>query len=148
MLPIPRQELDEVLFDALRAIYRFEQMKVARFSLNFDAVYLLQFLRRHGPARIQQIAAEMHIPVSSGTRLVDRLEKTQLVKREKGEKDKRQIWVSLTTMGEEKVKSVDEHSYTVLINNLERHNYSASEVDSFVKTAVHLSHLLDVSGFL
>jgi hypothetical protein len=31
MLPSPRQELDEVLFDALRAIYRFEQRKGACF---------------------------------------------------------------------------------------------------------------------
>lgn len=146
MLPIPRQQVDEVLFEALRAIYRFEQMKVAKFALNFDAVYLLQFLRRHGPARIQQIAEEMYIPVSSGTRLVDRLEKMKLVKRKKGQKDKRQIWASLTAKGEEKVQSVDEHSYTVLINNLEKHNFDVSEVESFVKTAVHLSRLLDVSA--
>ena len=148
MLPIPRQELDEVLFDALRAIYRFEQMKVARFSLNFDAVYLLQFLRRHGPARIQQIADEMHIPVSSGTRLVDRLEKMELVNREKGRKDKRQIWVSLTEKGGEKVHAVDEHSYAVLINNLAKHKFNAEEIESFVQTAEKLSHLLDVSDLL
>lgn len=148
MLPGPRKELDQVLFDALRAIYRFEQMKLKRFSLNFDAVYLLQFLRRHGPARIQQIAAEMHIPISSGTRLVDRLEKMQLVTREKGRQDKRQIWVSLTINGEEKVQSVDEHSYAVLMHNLTRYDFSAAEVKSFVQTAVKMKQLLDVSGFL
>ena len=148
MLPIPRQEVDEVLFDALRAIYRFEQMKVSQFALNFDAVYLLQFLRRHGPARIQQIAAEMYIPVSSGTRLVDRLQKRGLVKREKGQKDKRQTWVSLTPEGEKKVHSVDEHSYAVLLNNLAKHNFNASEIEAFIKTAVHLNRLLDVSGYL
>jgi len=145
MLPIPRQQVDEVLFEALRAIYRFEQIKVAKFALNFDAVYLLQFLRRHGPARMQQIAEEMYIPVSSGTRLVDRLEKTRLVKRAKGKKDRRQIWVCLTDRGEEKVRSVDSHSYAVLMNNLDRYHFSASEVESFVKTAVHLERLLDVS---
>jgi len=148
MLPISRQELDEVLFDALRAIYRFEQMKVARFSLNFDAVYLLQYLRRHGPARIQQIAKEMHIPISSGTRLVDRMEKMALVRREKGREDKRQTWVSLTRKGEEKVHAVDEHSYAVLINNLAKHDFSTQEVASFVQTAVKLNQLLDVSDLL
>ncbi|HMA86294.1 MAG TPA: MarR family transcriptional regulator [Desulfosalsimonadaceae bacterium] len=145
MLPIPRKEVDEVLFDALRAIYRFEQMKVAKFSLNFDAVYLLQFLRRHGPARIQQIAHEMHIPISSGTRLVDRMEKMALVRREKGRKDKRQIWVSLTSKGEEKVHAVDEHSYAVLINNIAKHEFSTAEVASFVQTAERLNRLLAVS---
>lgn len=148
MLPIPRKELDEVLFNALRAIYRFEQIKVARFALNFDAIYLLQFLRRHGPARIQQIGREMHIPISSGTRLVDRLEKMAQVKRTKGREDRRQVWVSLTTSGEEKVHAVDEHSYAVLTNNLTKYGFSAREIESFVQTAEKLSQLIDVSDLI
>ena len=69
---IPRKELDKILFSALRAVYKFQQSKVSSFDLNYEEIYLLQFLRSNSPARMGEIAGEMNIPISTATRVVDR----------------------------------------------------------------------------
>ncbi len=80
-ISISRRELDEALFQALRAVYRFERSKVERFELSFEEIYLLQYLRRNSPSRMSAIAREMGIPVSNATRLVGRLYRMQPVDR-------------------------------------------------------------------
>jgi len=73
-----RNEMDEMLFEALRTIFTFERTKVALFNLTYAEIYLLQFLRRKQGLMMNEVAAEMQIPVSTATRLIGRLEKRGL----------------------------------------------------------------------
>lgn len=68
----------------------------------------LRILRGEGrPMQVYQIAERMVTPQSDITRLIDRLEKSGLVARERCGEDRRVVWVTLTTAGKSIVKKLD-----------------------------------------
>jgi DNA-binding MarR family transcriptional regulator len=138
---IPREQLDKILFGALQAIYRFERAKVERFGLTYEQIYLLQFLRRQGPAAMGDIAAEMRIPVSTATRLIDRMEKRRLLQRRRSRGDKRSRIVQIATEGENLVRAVEEHTFALLLSNLK--NRVDIDIEGVIRTARQLQEILD-----
>jgi len=138
---ISRQDLDEILFGALQAIYRFERVKVQRFGLTYEQIYLLQFLRRKGPAAMSYIAAEMKIPLSTATRLIDRMEKRRLLDRRQSHGDKRSRIVEITTDGENLVQAVEEHTFTTISSNID--NLVDVDLEGVILTAMSLKRILN-----
>ena len=138
---ISRQDLDEILFGALQAIYRFERVKVQRFGLTYEQIYLLQFLRRKGPAAMSYIAAEMKIPLSTATRLIDRMEKRRLLDRRQSHGDKRSRIVEITTDGESLVQAVEEHTFTTISSNID--NLVDVDLEGVILTAMSLKRILN-----
>lgn len=138
---ISRQDLDEILFGALQAIYRFERVKVQRFGLTYEQIYLLQFLRRKGPAAMSHIAAEMKIPLSTATRLIDRMEKRRLLGRRQSHGDKRSRIVEITTEGESLVQAVEEHTFTTISSNLDK--LVDVDLGGVIRTAMNLKRILN-----
>ena len=138
---ISRQDLDEILFGALQAIYRFERVKVQRFGLTYEQIYLLQFLRRKGPAAMSYIAAEMKIPLSTATRLIDRMEKRRLLDRRQSHGDKRSRIVEITTDGESLVQAVEEHTFTTISSNID--NLADVDLEGVILTAMSLKRILN-----
>jgi DNA-binding MarR family transcriptional regulator len=68
----------------------------------------LRILRgESAPMQVYQIAERMVTPQSDITRLVDRLEKSGLVTRERCGDDRRVVWVTLTAAGKSIVKKLD-----------------------------------------
>lgn len=68
----------------------------------------LRILRGEGqPMQVYQIAERMVTPQTDITRLVDRLEKSGLVARERCGEDRRVVWVNLTAAGKSIVKKLD-----------------------------------------
>jgi MarR family transcriptional regulator, organic hydroperoxide resistance regulator len=135
-----RQELDQLLFNSLTAIYAFERDKVKRFELSYGQIYLLQLLRRQSPSRMSEIAYRMGMPISTTTRLVARMERMQLLERVADEKDRRAILVSLNKKGEKTVRAVEDHSFSLLSSNLK--DFSEDELDAFIITARCLDRIL------
>ena len=138
---IYRTELDEILFSALRAIYQFERVKVSLFDLTYEEIYLMQFLRRNSVVPMTEIAGEMHIPVSTATRLIDRLERRKLVYRRKDDTDRRKILVALAGQGETLVGEVEDHTFETVAGNL--NGFSSEEVGAFMNTARCLDRILN-----
>ncbi|MBN2078562.1 MAG: MarR family transcriptional regulator [Spirochaetes bacterium] len=141
---IQREHLDRILFAALQAIYKFQQSKMASYGLDYEDIYLLQFLRNESPARMGDIAGEMRIPISTATRVVDRLEAKRLLRREKDPRDRRNILVSLENKGEAAVRQIEEHTYAILTKNLE--GFTVEDIAAFFKTAYHLPEILRVGA--
>lgn len=137
---IPREQLDEVLFRALRAIYRFQLIKVAEFNLDYEEIYILQFLRR-SPARMGDIAGEMGIPISTATRVVDRLQRMRLIGRRKDPRDRRNVLVTLRPAGERSVRAIEEHTFALLMRNVEQ--FPDEDVMAFFKTAINMEKILN-----
>jgi len=138
---IQRKKIDEILFQALRSIYQFERSKVDLFGLTYAGIYLLQFLRRQSPSKMGDIAEEMKIPVSTATRVVDRLQKKKLVSRIKDPNDKRNILVSLETEGEKIVQDIEDHTFQILIHNLA--DFENQDIAGFIHTATQLNRILN-----
>ena len=128
---LSEKEMNEVLFGALRAVYRFEQEKVAAFELDYGAIYLLQYLRRHAEAPISQVAEEMRLPISTASRLAGRLEKRGLIRRVQDTTDRRRTLVSLKARGEDLARKVERHSFERLTMNL-----TGIQPDSFAALVV------------
>lgn len=140
IVDIPRPKLDEILFQALRAIYHFERSKIAGFDLTYEAIYLLQYLRRHSSVPMSALAGEMKMPISTVTRLVDRLQGRDLIHREKDHQDKRIIRVMLSPAGEHLVEAVEAHTYERVAANMAR--FKPEDFQAFLKTAVYLQKIL------
>jgi DNA-binding MarR family transcriptional regulator len=139
-ITVNRKNLDELLFNALTAVYAFERDKVNRFELSYGQIYLLQLLRRQSPSRMSKIAYQMGMPLSTATRFVAKMERMHFLERVKDVNDNRAILVSLNDKGKKAVKAVEDHSFKVLSSNLK--NFSKDDVDAFMKTARCLNKIL------
>ena len=139
---ISRHEFDAVIIRCFRAIYKFEQANVHGFGLNYDAIFLLQFLRRQSPSTMGAISQEMQVPISTATRMADRLVAKGLISREKAPEDKRIMLVSLEPAGERMVKAVEQHSFDVITKNLT--HFTAPEIQAFFKTALSMEKILEI----
>ncbi len=135
-----REEMDEVLFRALRAVFQFERLKVALFGLTFEEIYLLQFLRRESLSRVSEIATEMKTPISTLSRTIGRLQKRGLVSRKQSSCDKRVMLVSLPAKGKKMVLDVEAHSFEMITKNME--TFSLNDFRAFLKTANALETIL------
>ena len=141
---IPRDKVDRLLFNVMAAIYHFERHKMMKFDLNFEAFYLLYFLRRRSSANMGEIAKELRIHISTASRAIDRLEKRNLVSRKKNPNDKRTTLVCLEPNGEQMVKSSENHSYEMIRENLK--HFKIEDIEAFAKTAAHMEKILNISA--
>ncbi len=139
-LNLSQKKVDDLLFTCFRAIYKFQQAKVRYFDLNYDAISLLQYLRRKSPSSMGEISKEMQMPVSTATRVVDRLAAKGMVSRKKDAKDKRVKLVSLEPEGKSLVQASEDHSFDVIIENFS--GLSDQEKQSVLTTARLMEDLL------
>lgn len=141
-LNLSKKEVDDLLFTCFRAIYKFQQNKVRYFDLNYDAISLLQYLRRKSPSTMGEISKEMQMPVSTATRVVDRLAAKGMISRKKDERDKRVKRVSLEPEGKSLVQASEDHSFDVIMKNFSR--LSDQEKQSVLSTARLMEDLLNL----
>lgn len=139
---VPRAEIDQILYNAMAAVYQFDQEKVHLFGMTYQDSYLLYYLCRHSPVRMSDIAAELSVHISNASRAVDRLERRKLVSRSKDPADKRNILVSLEPAGKQLMKSSEDHSYERIRNGLQ--GFSVTELATIMKAAANLSTILGV----
>jgi DNA-binding MarR family transcriptional regulator len=143
-LDIPRNDLDDLLFKALLAVYRFERLKINSFGLDYTAIIALQMLRRKTPQRMRELVDGLNLPFSSATRLFGKLEEAGYVKRVYAEEDRRGVHVYLTGSGEEIVNKIEDDTYKTIseISKL----YDAGRLNSFIETAQNMGRILGVES--
>ena len=109
-----------------------------------DPIYLLQYLRRRSRVPMSQIAAEMCVPISTASRLADRLQRRGLISRARDAADRRRVLVSLRPRGRELVRKVERHSFARLTTNLQ--GVPAESVAALLLAARLLPAALEVTG--
>jgi len=139
---ISRQEIDDVLFHALMAVYRFEWDKIKRFGLGYMEILALQILRRRSPLRMRALVNDLGLPFSSATRLFSRLESAGYVNRVYAQDDRRGVHIHITPAGDDIVRKIEAHSFEVLRANTRK--MDAALIDHFIETARHMETLLAV----
>ncbi len=142
VLNMTREEIDEVLYESMSAIFQFDRLKVSLFNMTYQDSYLLYFIRKHGPARMSEIAEEMNIHISTASRAIDKLEKRRLVVRKKDKADRRNILVSLAPAGAMLMKASEDHSFYTIQEGLA--GLSSDEVLNIIKAAKMLNKILGV----
>ncbi len=139
-----RAEIDDILFHALMAFYRFESEKIKRFGLGYVEILALQILRRRSPLRMRELVKDLGIPFSSATRLFARLEDSGYVKRIYAHEDRRGVYIHLAKEGEDVVKRIEDHSFEVISDNVK--NFSTESLSYFIATVRNMDKLLAVKG--
>lgn len=95
---------DEVLV-ALRRVIRATDMHskqlVKTAKVTAPQLLLMQAIERQGNAIISKLAQEVSLSQATVTTIIDRLEKRELVFRQRSEQDKRKVHVHLTQAGRE-----------------------------------------------
>src|SRR3546814_21005382 len=99
------QRRSQEALTAMRQILRATENYARRLSrltgLTASQLLLLQVLDQHGETTAGQIAAHMGITQATTTSLLHKLEDRGLVRRQRGDSDRRQVWLSLPGAGRE-----------------------------------------------
>jgi len=96
----------------------------------------LQWLFEHGDMTIGDLSNKMFLAFSTTTDLVDRMEKNNLVKRVKDEKDRRVVRIHLLSEGERIIEEVIEKRRQYLDSVLE--NFDQNEVKQLASLLLKL----------
>lgn len=95
----PMNRYDEVLV-ALRRIIRATDLHSKHLSktsgLTSPQLLILQMLNQHGELTVGDVARKVSLSHATVTTIIDRLEKREFVRRERGSSDKRKVFVFLT----------------------------------------------------
>ena len=103
----PEQTLDrlEQVLTSIRRVIRATDLHSRRLAktsgLTAPQILLLQAIRKLEGSTIGQLANEVSLSQATVTNILDRLEKRELVKRERSTVDKRKVHVHLTSRGDE-----------------------------------------------
>jgi MarR family transcriptional regulator, organic hydroperoxide resistance regulator len=138
-----KNQIEEILYHALRTIYIFERVEIEVFGLTYQQMYLLKFLKRTSPLRVSETAALLRIPVFTATRLTTQLEKMKLLVRSRDMKDRRNIFIKLSREGEEMVHRIEEHTLDMILSRMSE--YNAEQIQVMVEVIKNIDVILGVS---
>lgn len=112
------KELDTVFS---RLIYRVRVLH-NRYTVDeiTDTQYVVLRALRKAPCNTSFLAHMLGVTLSAVTALINRLHRMELVTRERQEKDRRQVWISITPKGMQVLKDVEERRNLLLAVYLSR----------------------------
>lgn len=113
--------IKEVDYAFSRLIYRVRVLH-NRYTVKeiTDTQYLVLRALRKGPCNTSYLAHMLGVTLSAITAMINRLHKMGFVERERQEKDRRQVWISITSEGLDVLKDVEERRYLLLAVYLSR----------------------------
>jgi DNA-binding MarR family transcriptional regulator len=142
---------NELIASTWRAIHKIlrtaetgERKLADSTGLTSSQVQVMQEIARCGDVTPSEVAHALQLSQASITNIVDRLEELQLATRRRGEKDKRQVRLTLTVRGAAMLESA-----TDLLQNRvgQRFDELASWEQAMILTALErLADLLDTGG--
>ncbi|MGI1671585.1 MAG: MarR family transcriptional regulator [Neptuniibacter sp.] len=141
----------------LRQIIRSTDMQEKEISrltgLTLPQLMTMQALRQVSPVTTGELAKDVSLTQATVTSILDRLEKKELVTRERGVEDKRKVWISLSPKGLELMKgapTTQQDMFTRRFDDMQDWEQSmiisALERVSFMLDAQHLdaAPMLDI----
>jgi MarR family transcriptional regulator, organic hydroperoxide resistance regulator len=143
---LDKEQIEELLYHALRTIYLFERTEIEIFDLTYQQMYLLKYLKRSSPLRVSETAGELRIPVFAATRLIDQLEKKKLITRSRDVKDRRNIFIRLSPQGEDMVKRIEVHTIEMIITRMS--GYTDEQLGTILELIKNIDVILGVANDL
>lgn len=93
---------EDVIFsylDRAKLLFFPEQWNSFFFNCSKNEMFILLLLYRKKEVTMTEIADYVHVPLNTATGIVGRMEKKELLQRERSESDKRVVTVAMTTYG-------------------------------------------------
>jgi MarR family transcriptional regulator, organic hydroperoxide resistance regulator len=141
---LDKEQIEELLYHALRTIYLFERTEIEIFDLTYQQMYLLKYLKRSTPLRVSETADELRIPVFAATRLIDQLEKKKLITRNRDVKDRRNIFIRLSSQGEDMVRRIEEHTIEMIVSRMS--GYTDEQLGIMLELIKNIDVILGVAS--
>lgn len=102
----PSENIYPVLYKAMDSIQGHIKAVIKPYGLNCNEYEILKFIYQNGDQPIQKIGDEIKVTSGSMTYLIDKLEKNGYLTRKPCAKDRRIMYGSLSSVGEELMKQV------------------------------------------
>jgi len=141
------EKIEEVLV-AIRRVIRATDLHSRHLAkttgLTAPQILLLQTIQNKGQMTIGELACGMSLSQATVTTIVDRLEKRQLVTRERSTTDKRKVYALLTEGGLEVLKSAPiplQHQFTHQFDLLEEWEQSM-----MIASLQRIAHMMDAEN--
>lgn len=125
----------------LRATENYARTLSRATGLTASQLLLLQVLDQHGETTAGQIAAHMGITQATTTSLLHKLEGRGLVTRQRGDSDRRQVWLSLTPEGRERLAAAPDGLQEIFKERFE--NLDSWEQSMLVAALERVAAMLD-----
>lgn len=103
-----------------KAIHEYSRKSLKEFGVTGPQLWALHVLRDGGALGVGELARRMYLHISTVSAVVDRLEARGLVRRQRGERDGRQVDVRLTSKGKALLRRAPEPAQGKLLHGLER----------------------------
>ncbi len=71
-----------------------------------NELYVMAFLYQHGEVHMSQIADYLEVPLNTVTGIITRMEKRELLARERSDTDKRVVTVAMTERGQDQMQLI------------------------------------------
>lgn len=131
-------QLDEAL-NRLATLYQFRSLDEPLYGpLTVSQSYCLRSLYFHGPQTMSELAAELHVQLSTMTGVIDQLEAKRLVQRVANPDDRRSLNVKLTPKG----KKLYHGAHEIYLSYLEPLFHGRTRADR-EKILSFLNHLME-----
>ena len=120
-------------------------------GLTMPQLMVMQTLRINGPLTIGMLAKEMNLAQATVTSILDRLERKELVRRERSHTDKRKVLACPTESGLELLKSAPATLQDTFIREFEdMHDWEQSMIVASLERVSHIlgAHHIDAAPML
>lgn len=128
--------LAEVLDEGIISLMHFIKSQFLAESIDNELITPPQFgllycLHQRGQTTMSELSQEMHLTHGASTGMVDRLVKLKLVERQRSEEDRRVVYVSISSRGQELIERMRARRHTILKKII--HGLSHEERRLFLK---------------
>ncbi len=137
----------DLLFSRLITRFRILYSKHTTEEITGTQFLVLQSLRNNGPCNTSYLAQSLGVTLSAITALINRLFKLGLVTRERKARDRRQVWINITSKGLQVLKEVEEQRYLLLALYFSRlSEKERQQLQVLLRQLVELFEMEDLPG--
>ncbi|MGF7058377.1 MarR family winged helix-turn-helix transcriptional regulator [Brassicibacter mesophilus] len=110
-------------------------------ELTVPQIMLLKVISKRGKMKVSEISEEMNLTNSTVSGIIDRLERSEIVLRERSKEDRRIVYITLSKKGEEMVKEF-RGTINVYFENIFS-DLTVEEIDVIMKGLETLKQVVD-----
>lgn len=108
-MELNKNNLEDVLFeylDKIKILITPETWENVLLDCTKNELFVLLLLYRLEKVNMTQVAEYVNVPLNTATGIISRMEKRELVKRERSEEDKRVVTIGFTKNGREQMQQI------------------------------------------
>lgn len=139
------EDLVQMLDEGIILLLQFIKSQILAESINNEPITPPQFgllycLHQRGQITMSELSREMHLTHGASTGMVDRLVKMKLVERQRSKKDRRIVFVSISSRGKELIERMRIRRHAILKKIIQEMNteerYLLLKVNRLIKEKI------------